>query len=726
MRKLLLAVVLSAFALTGCFERPVVEEGNSSATKTETPAAEKSPTGLKPVERSSMEGTWILERNDRISQQGHLGWMPTLPLKISKSKTGEYVPRLLGDSPQAKAWKIVHSDVSDKSAHLVLSNESQQFDVRVELDEVDKTEALGNLLASPTDLRWTVPARLLAVSESDLRAIPSPTPHKLHEEFNRVMDRFVKQQEPEAAEEFIQKHPRNPLSFFAIFISNPLVSLRTADDPRPDIKEIRAHLKRLDKLEPAWGRRAALLAKLELAHGLFLWRSPNTGLIRKNASVDIALEIVRAADTPESRKLLNDAHKARLAGLKQAIEHEQHVVTALSTRDARSRSAAMAEIDRFLETAPRYQPWVLYALAEANRNAGSVDKALEQYARLLVMPSASLELQRELESRWRKMPDLRKRLEELWTKKRGAADGLDEYLAQTYRKVMNDILPDLVATRPPRDRKRMHLCELFTSCDDAGSVGADVATQIVQRTHNPVDVVVLRYHLDDPQPNPLVCNDSKLRAFDCQVASPPMVLVNGKPLTITMNGQPFMPDLRSSMAGVPYVAALVRRAIRDDSAAESPRYRVRVSASAQSGKLVIKAKVDGPMTADPDLRLRIVLAEDRIPYTGKNGIRYHDMVVRSMPGGIDGVPLSAGKTTFAKTFDLADLSARLRDFLTSLEEKSTKQLKLSVKPVDFKKLHVVAFVQRTKRDREVLQVAQTVVDRLQTGAAADLKKPAGR
>jgi len=693
------AVVLSALLLAGCFQRPVVDEGDEAKTKTKTEeaVAKKTPSGPKPVQRDSMAGTWVLQTNQQITQQGHFGWLPLCLLKISKSDSGKYRAELL-PSPHSKDWRIEKSDIDEKSAHLVLSRDQNQLDIQVSLQA---TEAPGNVLAAPSELRPPVPARLLATTETHLHAFLPPVPHEHFQDFEQAMNRLAQQKDPEAVEAFIKQHPRNPISYFAIiYISSPILKIRAADDPRPDSKDVRPQLKRLESLSAVWGRRAALLAKIELAGNLVLWRSPGTRLVRKNINLDIAWEIVAGAESPESQRLLTEDQQARLADLKTYIELERNAVALLATQDPKRRSAAMTYLDDFLQTAPQYVPWLLYAQAEGNRLAGNVDKAVEQYARLLAMPAATQDLEREFEARWMKTPDLRKQLEALWTKT-GNKAGVDDYLAQAYRRAMNDLVPDLVATRPAAHRKRTHLCELFTSCDEPFCVGADVASQVVQRTHKPVDVVVLRYHLDAPDPNPLVCNDAKLRAFDCQIPGAPMILVNGKPLA---------PRMASTLAGVPALQALVRNAVRSDSADETPRYQVRVSASARGKVLTIKAEVDGPQQADPDVRLRLVLAEDRISYTGKNGIRHHDMVVRSMPAGIDGVVPKAGKTTLTKTVDLSDLSSRLRDFLTSLEEKTN--VKLSVKPVDFKKLHVVAFVQRTNRRREVLQVAKTVVDGL--------------
>ena len=66
------------------------------------------------------------------------------------------------------------------------------------------------------------------------------------------------------------------------------------------------------------------------------------------------------------------------------------------------------------------------------------------------------------------------------------------------------------------------------------------------------------------------------------------------------------------------------------------------------------------------MMLRFALAEERIRFAGGNGIRYHHMVVRAMPGGIKGFALPKKTAEQTVTFDpeqvRADLAKYLDDF----------------------------------------------------------------
>ena len=59
----------------------------------------------------------------------------------------------------------------------------------------------------------------------------------------------------------------------------------------------------------------------------------------------------------------------------------------------------------------------------------------------------------------------------------------------------------------------------------------------------------------------------------------------------------------------------------------------------EKGGFTAKATVSDLEMPGEKMMLRFALAEERIRYTGGNGIRYHHMVVRSMPGGAKGVAL---------------------------------------------------------------------------------------
>ena len=85
---------------------------------------------------------------------------------------------------------------------------------------------------------------------------------------------------------------------------------------------------------------------------------------------------------------------------------------------------------------------------------------------------------------------------------------------------------------------------------------------------------------------------------------------------------------------------------------------------------------------------------------GSNGIREHEMVVRAMPGGPQGIEIKDGKLHYQGTVDLKSIRQELNDQLIADEEK--QKSKFSSKPLDLSHLRLVAFVQNDQ-SREIYQ-----------------------
>ena len=106
--------------------------------------------------------------------------------------------------------------------------------------------------------------------------------------------------------------------------------------------------------------------------------------------------------------------------------------------------------------------------------------------------------------------------------------------------------------------------------------------------------------------------------------------------------------------------------------------------------------------------LRFALAEERVRYTGGNGIRYHHMVVRAMPGGVKGVALTKKSAEETVTFDPEALRGELTKYLDDFA-KNEGQFPRSDRPLAMKNLKLIAFVQNDAT-REVLHAVQVDVD----------------
>lgn len=143
-----------------------------------------------------------------------------------------------------------------------------------------------------------------------------------------------------------------------------------------------------------------------------------------------------------------------------------------------------------------------------------------------------------------------------------------------------------------------------------------------------------------------------------------------------------------------------------------------LTAKAEKNKVLVSVKVSGDKKLPEEAKLRLVLAEDRIPFLAGNGIRIHEMIVRAMPGGPDGIEAQNGKLSFSGEVDFAKLRTDLTKQLSKVE--AEMNVDFPEKPMDFKALHLVAFVQDDD-SHEIIQAAAVPV----SGQLELEAKPAG-
>ena len=67
------------------------------------------------------------------------------------------------------------------------------------------------------------------------------------------------------------------------------------------------------------------------------------------------------------------------------------------------------------------------------------------------------------------------------------------------------------------------------------------------------------------------------------------------------------------------------------------------------------------------------------------------MLVRSMPAGVRGVGVEEGQLRYEGDVDLAALKKEIADYLSAFEK--GREYKFAQKPLELKRLHLVAFVQ---------------------------------
>jgi hypothetical protein len=245
---------------------------------------------------------------------------------------------------------------------------------------------------------------------------------------------------------------------------------------------------------------------------------------------------------------------------------------------------------------------------------------------------------------------------------------------------------------------RAVLVELFTGAQCPPCVAADLAFDALGKTFKPSEVVRLQYHLHVPGPDPLTNPDGEARAeqYGRAIEGTPTVLFNGKPVAPGGGGREDAPEKYAE-----YRTAL-------EPLLETPSgASVKVTATRKGTRIDIPVEASVPAGAGDRLRLRLVLVEDQVAYTGGNRIAEHHQVVRAFPGGTDGERLVPGKPLRKTvTVDVEEVRQKLKNYL----DKMAKEVPFPSKdrPLDLKNLRVVAFVQNDAT-QEVLQAVQAEV-----------------
>lgn len=267
---------------------------------------------------------------------------------------------------------------------------------------------------------------------------------------------------------------------------------------------------------------------------------------------------------------------------------------------------------------------------------------------------------------------------------------------------IDKIMEKLVKVEPFAGRKgkndRAVLVELFTGAQCPPCVAADLAFDAVAKTYKPTDVVLLQYHLHIPGPDPLTNADTEKRAefYDDDLGGTPTVFFNGKPNSGATGGA--LTNAEDRYQG--FCKAI-------NPLLETPAaVKLKATAKRSGDKIDIAAEASNVEEPGEKMRLRLVLTEEKVRYQGSNNMRYHHHVVRAFPGGPEGVALKEKNGKHSATVNLAELRKALTKYLDTTAKK--QPFPNNDRPLDLKKLRVVAFVQNDKT-KEVLQAVQVPV-----------------
>jgi hypothetical protein len=232
---------------------------------------------------------------------------------------------------------------------------------------------------------------------------------------------------------------------------------------------------------------------------------------------------------------------------------------------------------------------------------------------------------------------------------------------------------------------------LFTGSACPPCIGADAAAAALEAAFGKSEVVVLRYHQHIPAPDPLANDDGEERFSSYDGEGTPALYVNGKSFA----------GPGGSMTQVPDIYRRLRETV-EPYLTEKTGLQLELTARAEQGRVAVSAKAAGLKSFPAEVHLKLALAEDKVAYLAMNGIRVHEMIVRAMPGGADGIEPVKGQLAWRGEIDLSKLRTDLNQSLSKIEREA--KFEFDQKPFEFKTLHLVAFLQHDGTG-EVLQAA---------------------
>ncbi|MDY3552006.1 hypothetical protein R5W24_001086 [Gemmata sp. JC717] len=293
--------------------------------------------------------------------------------------------------------------------------------------------------------------------------------------------------------------------------------------------------------------------------------------------------------------------------------------------------------------------------------------------------------------------------------KAGKPDDAKTYQAQLTKLELRDFV-EYSKTSPPfkaeafagRKAKsdRAAVVEVFTGAECPPCVGVDLAFDGLLKAYKPADVVLLQYHFHVPGPDPLTSPDGMDRAeyYGDQIRGAPTLFISGKLGTASggaaADSEKFYKQFRTALDDLLEKPAGVKLSL--------------AVTKGEKGAFEAKAKVSDLEAPGEKVRLRFALVEERVRYTGGNGIRYHHMVVRAMPGGAKGFALAKKDHEQAVAIDPEAVKASLVKYLDDFA-KSESPFPRGARPLALKNLKLVALVQNDAT-KEILHAVQADLD----------------
>ena len=149
------------------------------------------------------------------------------------------------------------------------------------------------------------------------------------------------------------------------------------------------------------------------------------------------------------------------------------------------------------------------------------------------------------------------------------------------------------------------------------------------------------------------------------------------------------------------------KGVIDKSLEKPSQAKINLKADRKGDEIVITASAQAEDDKNENLKLRLVLVEEQVRYTGGNNLRFHHHVVRGLPGGVEGKSLSKGQGKTEVSVNLVEVRKGLEAYLGDFA-KGGRAFPKALPPIDLDKLSIVAFVQDDS-NKSVLNAAMTTV-----------------
>lgn len=296
-------------------------------------------------------------------------------------------------------------------------------------------------------------------------------------------------------------------------------------------------------------------------------------------------------------------------------------------------------------------------------------------------------------------------LERAYTKEFGSLAGLEEKLDDMYRARPKPFEPGHYTRSDANGASRVVLAELFTGAECGPCIASDLAFDGLGERYDHNTVAVLEYHLHIPGPDPMTNPDTEARSKYYQVRGTPTAVIDGLDSQAGGGGSSYAARIFADYKGK------IEARLDKPPLASLTGFQVKVDGQTVTVSGQADLTPEGADKADK-ARLHVALVQETIRYTGANGIRFHNLVVRKLLGSPEGTVLQkpGTKTAFSDTVNMATLGDNLKAYLEKYEADRSARLNSEFKfsqkldRIDPNQLLVVAFVQ-DDQTKEILQAA---------------------